>query len=394
MIPRLCPPLSLPSAMALALKPGVPLTHFETAFARLADTKHAIAFPYGRTGLICLLEALGLAQTEVICPSYTCVVVPHAITYSGNQPVFVDCAQGSFLMDWELAHEAVQPHTGAVIATSFFGEPVSVAALDEFRRAHPHVAIIQDCAHSFFCEDGGVPVHKQGIAAIYGLNVSKLMTSVFGGMVTTDDDGLAARLRAVRAARVAPATLKKSVLRRLYLVASRLALSRPAFRAVYGISQLGALDRFVRYYEETKIDMPADYQQGMTGFEAMVGMAQCAAYAGVVAHRRALAARYHAGLSGVAHLALPMPCAGHTWSHYVVRTPHAQAYRKTMAAEGVELGELLDYYIPDMQVYRHARVLDRGVAKSYIGQVLNLPVHRFVNETDAGRIIAALRVER
>jgi len=392
MIPRLCPPIAL-HALPRALLPGEPVERFEQAFATLARTRHAIAFPYGRTALLCLMEALELRAREIICPSYTCVVVPHAITYSGNAPVFVDCAPGSYLMDMALAQSAANANTGALIATSFFGEPVSLDALETFSRAHPHVAIIQDCAHSFFCEDAGRPVHKHGVAAIYGLNVSKLITSVFGGMVTTDDDALAARLRAVRAARIAPARLGKSIQRRLYLIASRLALSRAGYGAVRQLATWGILDRFVRYYDETTIDMPADYLQGLSRFEAAIGTWQCRRYAEVIAHRQALAAQYHAGLKDCAHLTLPVPKAGHTWSHYTLRSAAVAHYLKEAANAGIELGEMLEYFIPAMPAYQSARHIDRGIARGYIGQTLNLPLHRFVQPADAARIIALLRTE-
>ena len=58
--------------------------------------KHAIFFPYGRTGLLFLLEALGISDQEIICPAYTCVVVPHAIVLSRNEPVFVDSNPDTF----------------------------------------------------------------------------------------------------------------------------------------------------------------------------------------------------------------------------------------------------------------------------------------------------------
>lgn len=390
MIPRLCPPVPLSRLPSLLLAQA-PVEKFETAFAQLAGTRHAIAFPYGRTALMCLLEALELKQRDILCPSYTCVVVPHAITYSGNQPVFIDCADGSYLMDLELAGQGVTAETGAIIATPFFGEPVNLDKLATFTQAHPQVAVIQDCAHSFFCEHEGRPVHKAGIAAIYGLNISKLMTSVFGGMVTTDDDLLAARLRLIRAQRVAPATLAKSLARRLYLIASRVALTRPVYGAVRWASNLGVLDRFVRYYEDNRIDMPADYLSGLTGFEAAVGVQQCAAYPDVIAHRRALAAQYNEGLASLSSLQLPQAHAGHTWSHYTVQTPRAAHYREYLAIHGVEAGELLEYFIPDMPVYRDCQHHDRGVARRYIRQVMNLPIHRFVTSHDVARIAQLLR---
>ena len=78
MIPRLKPTIGLTELLA-ALRPPHKddVERFEQSFAKLMGQKYAFAFPYGRTGLMFLLEALGLEGKEIICPAYTCVVVPH-----------------------------------------------------------------------------------------------------------------------------------------------------------------------------------------------------------------------------------------------------------------------------------------------------------------------------
>src|SRR3989337_2988899 len=102
------------------------VSKFEQEFAKKMRQKYAIAFPYGRTGLIFLLKSLGLEGKEIICPAYTCVVVPHAIVFSGNIPVFVDSQLKDFNMDLDLVEEAISNKTSAIIATSIFGNPVNL----------------------------------------------------------------------------------------------------------------------------------------------------------------------------------------------------------------------------------------------------------------------------
>ena len=70
--------------------------------------------------------------------------------------------------------------------------------LQEFQKSHPQVKIIQDCAHSFSAQWNGAPVLSEGEAAIFGLNLSKTISSVFGGMVTTNNDQLANEIRTLR----------------------------------------------------------------------------------------------------------------------------------------------------------------------------------------------------
>ncbi|WP_193370353.1 DegT/DnrJ/EryC1/StrS family aminotransferase [Pelagibius marinus] len=392
MIPRLSPDIPL-AGLGQALHPSPPdaVDRFEAAFAEVAGTRHAIAFPYGRTALICLLQAMGLKDRQIICPSYTCVVVPHAIEYSGNESVFVDVSEDSFLMDMDLAEQAVNERTKALIATSLFGEPVDLDRLARFEERFPAVAIIQDCAHSFFCSDKGKPVHKHGVAAIYGLNFSKILTSVFGGMVTTDDDDLAEAIRTSRARTVSAAGLKKEISRRLYYVAALCALNPVMFGLTWRLSRLGVLDRFIRYFDEFKIDMPADYLTEMAPFEAMIGIGQLKRYQDIVSHRRMIAGRYHHALSGAKHLTLPPNPEGATFSHYVVRTDDAARYLALAEDAGIELGELIDYFVPDLPAYKDHLSFGAGIGRRYVGRVVNLPVHRGVDVGVANRVATIMQ---
>lgn len=387
MIPRLSPHIPLAGLLdALRPAPTDAVGLFESAFADVAGTRHAIAFPYGRTALMCLLQAMGLEGRQIICPSYTCVVVPHAIEYSGNESVFVDVSEQSFLMDMDLAEQAVNDRTGALVATSLFGEPVNLDRLARFEERYPGVAIIQDCAHSFFCSHNGKPVHKHGVAAIYGLNFSKLLTSVFGGMITTDDDNLAKAIRALRVRTVSVAGMKKEILRRLYYVVALCALNPVMFGLTWRLSRLGILDRFVRYFDEFKIDMPADYLTGMGSFEAMIGIGQLKLYQDIVSHRRIIAGHYNHSLAGAKHITLPPDPEGATYSHYVVRTDDAARYLALALDAGIELGELVDYFVPDLPAYKRHISFGSGIGRRYVGRVVNLPVHRGVDAEVASRV--------
>jgi perosamine synthetase len=349
MIPRLRPPTGLREiAAAFAARSSV--QDFEQVFARTFGQAEAVAFPYGRTGLLLLLEALGIRNREIVLPAYTCVVVAHAIVLSGNRPVFVDSEAGGFNMDLDKVEAAVTHDTAAVLATSIHGYPVDLDRLAALRARRPDIQIIQDCAHSFAAEWKGVPVHKAGIAAIFGLNISKIMTSIFGGMVTTDDPELAARLRALRNRSVAAGG--RGLARALYLTAASIALSPPAFGIVQRIAELGLIDRFVRYYDETLVDMPADHLVQIGKAEASVGGLQCAAYEGIIARRRDIAAFYDEALRPAFAEALPPRVEGATYSHYVLRVDAPLRLVAAARSRGVELGRVIDYCIPDMPAYR------------------------------------------
>lgn len=376
MIPRLSPTVGFDEILACCLPaPLSRVQEFENAFAQLMDQEEAVAFPYGRTGLVCLLEALGIRNKEVICPAWTCVVVPHAVVQSGNEPVFVDCARENYNMDLAAAEHETGPGTGAIIATSIFGQPVDLDALDRLRAAHPDIPVIQDCAHSFAARWNGRPVQKEGIAALFGLNVSKLITSIFGGMVTTDDRSLATELRKVRALRIASPSRLKAWKCRAYFPAAVGSLFPPVYGLVNALERSGFLDRFVKYYDETKICMPSDWLEGMTGVQGAVGLRQIKRYKQIIEARQRAAAFYTEHLKEISGITLPAWHEGATWSHYTIRVKSREELLRAALIQGIQLGRLIEYCIPDMATYKQRPgYRDCPEARLLAGEAVNLPV--------------------
>jgi dTDP-4-amino-4,6-dideoxygalactose transaminase len=388
MIPRLRPAAGL-REIGAAFAARSTIADFESAFAATMAQAHAVAFPYGRTALLVLFEALGLKDREIILPAYTCVVVAHAIVLSGNRPVFVDSEAGGFNMDLDKAEAAITERTGAIITTSIHGYPVDLDRLAALSDGHPDVTVIQDCAHSFGARWKGRLVNQAGKAAVFGLNISKIMTSIFGGMVTTDDDALAANLRAARDRRLT-GSHQRGLARALYLSAALPALSPVLFGMVHAVSRLGLIDRFVTYYDETLIDMPADYLVQIGRAEASVGVVQCAAYENVIRRRQYISALYDTSLRPAFDDALPPQVEGATYSHYVLRVHDPERLAAAARARGIELGRVIDYCIPDMAAYRDMTAGQGpfNETRSLNASVLNVPV--WVDEIRAQRVAQIL----
>ncbi len=392
MIPRLKPALGWAEIGAVfSASRADDIERFETSFATMAGQKHAIAFPYGRSALVAILKALDLQDAEILCPSYTCVVVPHAIVTSANKPVFIDPDRHDLNMDLALIDAAITPKTRVILATSLFGYPVNLDQLDKIRKRYPELTVIQDCAHSFFCDWQGRPVHREGLCAFYGLNISKIMTSIFGGMVTTDNDDFAGKLRQTRAQMLSTPGLVKSLARIMYLFAVYVAFTEPVYGLVNRMERLGLLDRFVRYHDPGIIDMPDDYLRQMTPIEARVGVEQCLKYAAIVAHRRKLAKIYLDDLAGLYGVQLPLWNPGSTFSHFVLRCGFARRLRDYCLERGVQLGGLVDYYIPEMESYRDCGRHGSGGARELPDEVVNLPVHMGTSEIHARRIVQLVK---
>jgi dTDP-4-amino-4,6-dideoxygalactose transaminase len=386
MIPRFKPTLGFSELLA-ALRPPRKddVERFEQSFAKLMGQKYALAFPYGRTGLMLLLEALELKDKEIICPAYTCVVVPHAIVFSGNVPVFVDCKEGEFNMDLDLAERAITKKTGAVVATSLFGYPVDMDRLHEICERHPHVYVIQDCAHSFAAEWNGRQVQEEGIAAFFGFNISKTLTSVFGGMVTTDNEEIHKKLKTIREKKLEKANWQKGFRRLLYLVGVYFTFWGPLYGLVNRLERSSLLNYFVQYYDESKIDMPEDYTLEMSRLEARVGLENVKSYHQIIDRRRAAAHHYFASLTDKSDswqhrvpqentFILPPKIDGSTYSHFVIQVSDRAKLLKSCIQTGIQLGWLIEYNIPEMKSYGARPPEEFPIAARYARRAINLPV--------------------
>ncbi|MBI4576419.1 MAG: DegT/DnrJ/EryC1/StrS family aminotransferase [Planctomycetes bacterium] len=348
---------------------------FEVAFAGLVGARYALAFPYGRSALLLLLEALGLRDCEVITPAITCVVVPHAVVCSGNRPVFVDVEEGGFNMDLALVPPRVTGRTGAIIATSMYGYPCDLDMLEAVRARFPRdIPVIQDCALTLDARWKGRPVHKAGVAACYSLNISKVVSSIFGGVVATDSEALHARLQVLRDERLRPASWGKGLKRLLYLLAILPVFSPPIYALVNKLERSGLLNRFTYPIEEDQvIGMPRDYLEGMAGIEARVGIANLRRFDEVVRRRREAAEVYfqHLNLDG---FVLPPRLENSTYSHFVVRVSRRDEWLERCLRRGLQLGQVVPYSVPELPSYGAHRPDEFPRAAQVARTVINLPI--------------------
>jgi len=346
------PPLGTKElAAALDLFERNALEKFECAFSRAMGAKYALAFPYGRTALTVLLEALDLRRREVLCPAYTCAVVPHAVVYSGNTPVFVDCETGGFNMDLDQAERLVTRKTGALIATSLFGYPVDLDRLESIRNAYPNLHVIMDSAQSVGAAWKGRPVHKEGVAALFGLGISKTITSIFGGMITTDDSSLYNRLKQVRRVRMVPSTWIKTLRRLVYLFTSMPAVYTRLHGMVGWLSSWRALEAKWLEEDETVLHMPPDYLVGLSGLEARVGEANLARLNRTLRNYADSAGHYFGHIPNRGGVTLPPEIPGATYSHFVLRVSDRDEWIQKGLQAGIQLGTLYEYSMPELPDY-------------------------------------------
>jgi dTDP-4-amino-4,6-dideoxygalactose transaminase len=381
-IPRFKPWLGWAEFAALFRCNTGAVERFEKEFAKEFDAVDAVAFPYGRSAQWAFFKAIGLENAEVIMPAYTCSVVAHAVTLSGNSPCFIDIKLDDYNMDLDLIPPAINEHTRAIIATHTFGYPQDLDRLEsivkeaEERYGHK-IWLIQDCAHAFGASWNGRLIGTSGDVALYALNISKMITAIFGGMLTFQDKELAHKARAWRDSHYKKPGLLKGLKRRLYLLAIYAAFTEKIYGLTWWLQERTALlNRFTKsYHLDNKIHFPPDYLDNMLDIEAAVGLVQLKRYPEIIARRRANAVWYDEHLEQREGWVFPPLVEGATYSHYVVRVPDRAAVVEEMAKKGVHLGELIQYTIPDLAPYRSSHVecpICLGVSKRTINYPLNL----------------------
>lgn len=380
MIPRFKPQYGLDEWLA-ALAPthgNIPL--YESAFANKFGCSEGIMFAHGRSAIYALLKEWGLENVEVICPAYTCVVVPNAIVLSGNVPVFVDCEDGGFNMSIEGIRQALTEKTRVIIPTHLFGYAMDVHAIDalvhEAEKKFGHkIYVIQDCAHSFGAKWQGELVTRYGDAAIFGLNISKIINSIFGGMVITQDADLAKKLRDWRSKHTIKIGLSKSFKRLLYFMAVNIAFNSMVYGLVNWLERKGLLDRFTKYYEEDRIDFPDDWDQYPSEIEARIGLMQLSKYDAIIEKRKHTARKLIDEMAQRDDILILPYNEQATYSHIVARVNDRDAWVEKYRKQGIQLGILIEYSIPMMKAYEKYRKTLPVNANRYAQSMINFPVY-------------------
>lgn len=235
---------------------------FEREFAARVGRRHAVAVCNGSMALDAAVAALGLkAGDEVILPSFTIISCAAAIVRAGATPVLVDSDPITWNMVPEQVAARIGPRTKAIMVVHLYGLPCDMAPLLELADRHG-LALIEDAAEMHGQTWRGRPCGSFGTIATFSFYPNKHVTTGEGGMLVCDDDALAARLRGLR----------------------NLCFGPPR--------------RFVH--------QELGWNLRMTNLQAALGCAQLERLDEFVARKRAMGARYTAGLAGTPGLQLPL----------------------------------------------------------------------------------------
>lgn len=171
-------------------------TSFEEQFAKIAKQKYAVAVNSGTSGLHVALMALGIGPgDEVISPALTVIMDAFATVYVGATPVFADVCPDTWNIDPVSVEALITPRTKAIISVSWFGLPANLASLRKIADKYG-IALVDDSAETILVGEYQPTRDSAPDIRIFSFESKKhLSTGGEGGMVTTDDEALAKKIR-------------------------------------------------------------------------------------------------------------------------------------------------------------------------------------------------------
>jgi dTDP-4-amino-4,6-dideoxygalactose transaminase len=328
---------------------GPQLAAFEQQFASYAGVRHGIGISSGTAALHLALRALGVGPgDEVITVPNTYVATVFAITYVGALPVFVDVVPTTANMDPARVADAVTDRTRAIIPVHLYGQ---CADVDAIAAAAPGIPIIEDAAHAHGATYRGRKAGSLGTIAAFSFYPTKVLGALGdGGMLTTDDDDLADRVRQLR------------------------------YMGQRGVKH----EHLILGYQERLDELQAAFLRvKLGGLEDQI------------ANRRRVATRYRQWLDGTPVRTLASDVFGRdVYYMFTILAPRRDELRQHLQDRGIQTQIIYPRLVPDQGAYatnpwRAADTLE--VARSLVPQLLCLPMFAELTDEEVDRVGAAIR---
>jgi len=330
---------------------GPRVKELEAAIAEYCGTKHAVACGNGTDALFLILAALGVGKgDEVITTPFTFFATAEAIAHVGATPVFVDIEPGTYNMDVTLLEAAITPATKAIMPVHIFGQCVDMDPVLELAERHG-LYVVEDACQAIGATYRGKRAGSIGHAAAFSFFPSKnLGCAGDGGIITTDDEELAARAR-----KLASHGTTKKYFHDTLGVNSRL----DALQAAILLVKLPHLDRWN-------------------------------------AERRATAAVYDELLAGAPDLELPVTREfGDAVFHlYIVKSTRADQIMEALKAEGIGTALYYPLALHEQEVFTAQAGYSKPslpIAESCDGATFALPCFPGITREQQERVVEVVR---
>ena len=342
---------------------GPRVAEFEAAFAELCGARHALAVANGTAALHMALLALDCGPgDEVIVPSLNFVAAANTIGHAGATPVFCDVVgEDDLTLDPADVEDAVGPATKAIVVMHYGGFGCDMEAIAALAERHGLV-VVEDAAHAPGATWRGRPCGTLGDVGCFSFFSNKNMPVGEGGMVTTDDDELADRLRLLRS---------------------------------HGMTTL-TWDRH-RGHAHSYDVVRQGFNYRLDEIRAAMGLVQLGRLREENASRARIAARYREALDGVAGISMPFgdPEAQRESSHHlaVVLLPEG-ADRREIRDELAGGGIQTSVHYPPIHTFTAYEGQGRGRAlprtEAVAGRLLTLPLYGHMSDEQVDAVTGAL----
>ncbi len=227
---------------------GPLLLEMESRFAQFLEVKHCIAVANATLGLQLLVHALGL-KGDVLMPSFTFIGTARAIEWSHLRPRFCDVLDSRSSLDPNAVRKAITPDVSAILGVHLWGLPCEIESLqviaDEFG-----IPLFFDAAHATGSAYKGKKIGGFGCAEVFSLHATKAINALEGGLVTTNNDDLAKRVRLARNYGIVDEDLIKG---------TGINAKMNEYSAAMAISNLEGYDKLVRHNQ----GLQRTYLQGL-----------------------------------------------------------------------------------------------------------------------------------
>ncbi len=177
---------------------GPKTKEFEKQVASICGTKHAVAMCNGTASLHAALLAIGVTkESNVICPSMSYISTSNSILYCGAKPKFADIEIETFNLCSRSVQDAIDKDTKAILIVDLKGQPADYEKFLKISLDHD-IPIIADSAQSFGASYNGGTIGSQALMHSFSMFANKNITSGEGGIISTNNDDLAEKLRVLR----------------------------------------------------------------------------------------------------------------------------------------------------------------------------------------------------
>lgn len=336
----------------------------EKAFCDLTGNQHAIAVSSATGGMHVTLMALGIQQgDEVITPSLTWVSTLNMIALLGAEPVMIDVDRDTLLVTPEAIEAAITPRTKAIIPVHYAGAPVDIDAIRAIGERYG-IPVIEDAAHAAGTRYKGKHVGAEG-TAIFSFHAIKNMTCAEGGLIVTDNDRLAKRIRSLK---------------------------------FHGLG-VDAFDRQAYGRAPQAEVIEPGFKYNLADINAAIALVQLAKLEQLNARRREIAHHYLQALADTPFLPLSLPewPHHHAWHLLIIRVDEAACgisragLMEALKARGIGTG--LHFRAAHTQKYYRERYPQLRLPNSEWNseRLCSLPLFPDMTPEETSRVITALR---